>query len=314
MTPTECFVGIDVSKDHLDIHVRPAETSRRLANDDDGRRAALRLIAPLAPTLVVVEATGGYERRLVADLAAERVPVAVVNPARVREFARAAGRLAKTDAVDAAVLAAFADRMRPAARPPSDDTTVRLQALIARRRQLIELRTMETNRLETATDRAVLRSLRAVLRTLDREIDRADRELAGAVADDPTWKAKDELLRSVPGIGPTLSQSMLAHLPELGTLSREQVAALVGVAPMNCDSGRATGRRRVQGGRAAVRAVLYMAALSARKYNPSLKAFADRLEEAGKTGKVVVIAVARKLVVIANAVLRDQRPWQQKMA
>jgi transposase len=310
----ETFVGIDVSKDHLDVHVRPAGTARRFANTDAGLRALVKFLTPLAPTLAVLEATGGYERPAVAALAVAGLPVAVVNPARAREFARALGRLAKTDALDAAVLAEFADKVRPVARPLTDDATRHLQALIALRRDLVEQRTATANRVKQATDRSVLRSLHALERVLQRELDRVAKELDAAVEASPTWRAKDELLRSVPGIGEVLSRTLLADLPELGTLTREEVAALVGVAPVNADSGRHSGRRRVQGGRAEVRRVLYMAALSARTNNATRKAFADRLEKAGKAGKAIIIAVARKLVVIANAVLRDNRAWQPEMA
>ena len=314
MTATECFVGIDVSKDHLDVHVRPAGTARRFPNTDAGHRRVLKFLTPLAPTLVVLEATGAYSRAAVAALAADRIPVAVVNPARAREFANAVGRLAKTDAVDAAVLAEYADRIRPTPRPLPDADTVRLQALVARRRQVVEMRAMEGNRADPTADRAVKRSLSALERALDKEIERLDRDIAAAVEASPAWREKDELLRSIPGIGPVVSRTLRAELPELGTLTREQVAALVGVAPVNRDSGRHQGRRSVRGGRSSVRAVLYMGAMSARTHNPALKAFADRLEKAGKAGKAIVTAVARKLVVIANAILQKRTPWQPQVA
>lgn len=239
--------------------------------------------------------------------------MAIANPARVREFAKATGRLAKTDAVDAAVLAEFADRLRPEVRPLDDADTRKLQAIVARRRQLLEMRTMENNRLKTAAP-AVKPSIVAVLRVLDREAEGADRELGAAVEASPAWKAKDGLLRSIKGVGEVLSRTLLADLPELGTLSRERIAALVGVAPINRDSGAKSKRRTIGGGRASVRAVLCMASLSASRYNPALKAFAERLKAAGKTGKVVQIAVARKLLVIANAILRTNQPWSAKMA
>lgn len=311
---SESFVGIDVSKDHLDVHVRPAGTARRFANADAGLRQLAKFLTPIAPTLVVLEATGGYSRAVVAALAADRHPLVVLNPARAREFANALGRLAKTDAVDAAVLAEYADRIRPTPRPLPDADTRRLQALVARRRQVVEMRAMESNRADLASDRAVKRSLSAVARALDKELERLDRDLAAAVEASPAWREKDELLRSIPGIGPVVSRTLLADLPELGTLTREQVAALVGVAPANRDSGRHTGRRSVRGGRASVRAVVYMAALSARTHNPPLKAFADRLKAAGKAGQAIITAVARKLVVIANAVLQKQQRWQPQVA
>jgi transposase len=263
----------------------------------------------LTPTLVVLEAGGGYERPAVAALSLKGLPVALVNPKRARDFAGALGRRAKTDELDAGVLAEFAERVRPPVRALADADTQQLQALVARRNQLIEMRTMESNRLATAV-RAVRRSIEAILRVLEKEIGKAEAELAAAVENSPGWKAKDELLQSIPGIGPVTSRTLLADLPELGTLTREQVAALVGVAPVNRDSGRWNGKRFVAGGRAAVRRVLYLGSLAARQGNAVLAAFAERLEKAGKAPKVIRIALARKLVIIANAVLRDQKPWR----
>jgi transposase len=239
--------------------------------------------------------------------------VSLVNPKRVRDFAGALGRRAKTDELDADVLARFAERVRPPVRPLAGAEAHELQALVARRNQLIEMRTMESNRLAMAS-RAVRRSIEAILRVLEKEIGTADAELAQAIEASPAWKAKDELLQSIPGIGPVTSRTLLADLPELGTLSREQVAALVGVAPVNRDSGRWSGKRFIAGGRAAVRRVLYLGAHAARQGNAVLRAFAERLEKAGKAAKVIRIAPARKLVIIANAVLRDQRPWQPQVA
>ena len=310
MSATARCIGIDVSKDHLDVAVRPDGTHRRVPNTDDGFDQLVEWLRPLAPTLVVLEATGGYQRRVVAALALAGVSVAVVNPARAREFARAAGRLAKTDTVDAAMLAEFADRMRPPARPVPDADAQKMQALLARRGQLVGMRTMERNRLGTATDRAVRRSLEAHLAWLEEQIEGTEKELDEAVESSPVWKAKDQLLRSIPGIGPAVSRTLLFEFPELGTLTREAIAALAGVAPMNRDSGRWTGKRFITGGRAVVRTAVYMGTHAARKWNPALKAFADRLVTAGKPPKVVLIAVARKLLVIANAVLRTQKPWR----
>lgn len=310
MIANECFVGIDVSKDHLDVHLRPAGLARRFDNTEAGHTELVAWLRERTPTLIVLEATGGYERALVGALSLAALPVAIANPARVREFAKATGRLAKTDAVDAAVLA---DRIRPDVRPLDDADTQKLQAIVARRRQILEMRTMENNRLKTAAP-TVKPSIVAVLRVLAREAERADQELAAAVEASPAWKAKDELLRSIKGGGEVLSRTLLADLPELGTLSRERIAALVGVAPINRDSGAKSKRRMIGGGRASVRSVLYMAALSASRYNPALKAFAARLKAAGKAGKVIQIAVARKLLVIANAILRTNQPWSAKMA
>lgn len=310
---TESFVGIDVSKDALDVHRLPDGATRRFDNTPQGLAALVAWLRSPGPALIAVEATGGYERPAVAALCLGGLPVAVVNPKRVRGFAQALGRRARTDALDAAVLAAFAHQLRPPVRPLAGAEAQELQALVARRNQLIEMRTMESNRLATA-NRAVRRSIEAILRALDKQIESSDGELTRAIERSAAWKAKDELLQSIPGIGPVVSRTLLAELPELGTLSREQVAALVGVAPLNRDSGRWNGKRFIAGGRAAVRRVLYLGAHAARQGNAVLRAFAERLEKAGKPPKVIRIALARKLVIIANAVLRDQRTWQPQMA
>jgi transposase len=312
-THPERFVGIDFSKDSLDAHLLPEGTSRHFDNTPTGIAALLTWLRPLTPTLVVLEATGGYERPVLAAVSLQGLPVSLVNPKRVRDFAGALGRRAKTDEIDAWVLAQFAERVRPPVRPLASVQSQELQALVTRRNQLIEMRTMESHRLAMA-GRAVHRSIEAILRVLDKEIGTADGELAKAIESSPVWKAKDELLQSIPGIGPVTSRTLLADLPELGTLTREQVAALVGVAPVNRDSGRWNGKRFIAGGRAAVRRVLYLGAHAAKQGNAVLAAFAERLKKAGKAPKVIRIALARKLVIIANAVLRDQKPWQPKMA
>jgi transposase len=314
MNPQPCFIGIDVSKDHLDLHARPDGTATRFANDPDGVAALASRVSGLAPTLVVLEATGGLEYPAAAALAAAGVAVAVVNPTQARRFAQATGRLARTDAIDAAVLAHFAEAVRPEPRPLADADARALRELLDRRRQLLGMRTSETNRLGTVTAERVRKSLTAHVRWLDKQLGAVETDLAAAVEASPAWRANDDLLQSIPGIGPAASRTLLAGVPELGTLTREQVAALVGVAPVNRDSGRWSGRRSVSGGRSGVRAVLYMAALSARRFNPVLKDFADRLAKAGKAAKVVLVAVARKLLVIANAVLRDQKPWRNATA
>jgi len=309
MSTTERFIGIDVSKDHLDVAVRPDGTHHRVPNTDDGLGQLVARLGPLGPTLIVLEATGGYQRRAVAALVLAGFPVAVVNPARARAFATALGLLAKTDAVDAQALAAFADRVRPAARSVPDAQAQQMQELLARRAQLVGMRTMERNRLGTALSPAVRRSIEAHIEWLSEQVGEAEEELDAAIEGSDVWRAKDELLQSIPGIGPGAARTLLFELPELGTLTREQVAALAGVAPMNRDSGRWSGKRFIVGGRVGVRAAVYMASHAARKWNPALKAFADRLGKAGKPPKVVLIAVARKLLVIANAVLRTQKPW-----
>jgi transposase len=302
---SERFVGIDVSQDHLDIHVRPDGLAQRLPNTDAGHDQVVAWLIPLAPAMVVLEATGGYQRAVVAALAAAGLPVRVMNPARVRAFAQAIGRLAKTDTLDAAVLAEFAERVRPPARSLTDAGTQQLQALLARRRQVVGMRTMEVNRLRPALTPAVRASIAAVLAVLDEQLAAVEGELDAAIAASPVWAAKDEALQRVTGVGPGVSWTLLAELPELGTLTRQQVGALAGLAPMNRDSGRSSGRRVIRGGRSAVRTVLFMAAHSARRWNPGLKSFADRLEHAGKAAKVILVAVARKLLVMLNAILRD---------
>jgi len=309
MSATPCYLGIDVSKDFLDLHTRPTGQTLRVANDPDGVASITTRAAALCPALVVIEATGGYEHPLAAALATAGVPLAVVNPRQVRDFAKAIGRRAKTDAIDAAVLAQFAESIRPEPRPLPDADTRRLAELVDRRRQLLGMRTMESNRLAQVTDRTVRRDIEAHLRWLGGRIETADAELAAAVEASPVWRANDELLQSIKGIGPVVSRTLLAEFPELGRLTRQQVGALAGVAPLNRDSGRRRGRRFIAGGRAGVRTALFQAALSARRFNPALRAFAERLAAKGKAAKVVLIAVARKLLVIANAVLRDRKPW-----
>ncbi len=311
-TPSETFVGIDVSKAKLDVAVGedPVFT---VANTPEGHAELAARLAPSRPRRVVLEATGGLEAAVVAVLCRAGLPVLVVNPRQVRDFARAMGYLAKTDAIDARVLAHFAAVTRAEPKPLPDETARALDALLDRRRQLIGMRTMEQNRLATAAG-GVRRDVESHLRWLEKRIARVERELDERIRSSPAWREKDDLLRGIPGVGPVLSRTLLAGVPELGTLSNRQAAALVGLAPMADDSGTHRGARRVTGGRKAVRAVLYMAAQSARRYNPPLREFADRLAAAGKEPKVVLIAVARKLLVIANAVLRTGTPWDPNFA
>ena len=311
MTTSERFLGIDVSKATLDVHLRPDGITRQFPNTPEGITALLQWVTPLALTLIVLEATGGYENAAVAALSLGGLPVSLVNPKRVRDYAKAIGQLAKTDRIDAGVLAEFADKVRPPVRPLADAETKKLQALLARRGQLIGMRTMESNRLGGVTDRAVRRSIEAILRALNKEVEKAERDLDTAIQDSPVWRAKDELLQSIPGIGPVVSRTLLVEMPELGTLTREEAAALAGVAPVNRDSGTWKGRRMITGGRAAVRCMLYLGSHAARQGNALLRAFADRLEAAGKARKVIRIALARKLLIIANAVLRDNKPWRK---
>jgi transposase len=314
MTSQPLFVGIDVSKARLDTALRPDGRTFADRNDPDGIAALVARLVALQPVLIVLEATGGYEMPLAAALQVAGLPVAVINPRQARDFAKATGRLAKTDRIDAAVLAHFAEAVRPAPRPVADPQVQHLDALLARRQQLIGMRVMESNRLGTATDPAMRDGLGRHIAWLQAELAGADRQLAAAVQASPAWREKDELLQSVPGIGPVSSQTLLAALPELGALPGRKLAALVGLAPFNDDSGTRQRGRHVRGGRAVVRRVLYLAALAAVRHNPALQAFRERLAGRGKRPKVILTAVARRLLVIANAIIRSRRPWQVELA
>src|SRR3954464_95964 len=319
MDKAPTFVGIDVSKHRLDVHARPSGESFATDYDGEGVAGLVERRAALAPALVVLEATGGLEVRLAAALAAAGLPVAVVNPRRVRAFARATGRLAQTDRLDAATIARLAaariarsaEAVRPPVRPLPDEATRHLGALVARRRQLLEMLVAERNRRQAA-EPALHEGIDAHLRWLGEALDGIERDLDEAVRGSPVWRARDELLRSVPGVGPVSARTLLAELPELGSLTRRQAAALVGVAPFNRDSGRMRGKRTVGGGRAALRACLYMAAVAAaRGANPPIAAFYERLRQAGKPSKLALTACMRKLVVTLNAMLRTGTAWKQ---
>jgi transposase len=312
MTSVPVFVGIDVSKDQLDVALRPSAERWAVANDDAGITTLVDRLRALTPALIVLEATGGLELPLTGALAVG-LPVVVVNPRQVRDFAKATGKLAKTDALDAAVLAQFAEAVRPALRPLPDAAMQELSALLARRRQLLEMRTAEQNRLGMARP-PVHKGIRAHIAWLDRHLAQADDDLARAIRESPVWREKDDLLQSAPGVGPGLARTLLADLPELGTLNRKQIAALVGVAPLNRDSGTRRGRRSVWGGRAHVRAALYMSALAATRYNPVIRAFYQRLCAAGKAKKVALTACMHKLLVILNSMVKHRTPWQKHFA
>jgi len=311
--PPPCFVGIDVSKDHLDAHARPQGDAWRVANDDGGITALAERLAALAPARVVLEATGGYQNPLVAALAAAGLPVVVVNPRQARRFAEAVGRLAKTDQIDAATLAHFAEAVPAQPRPLPDAAARELRDLLARRRQVLQMRLAEQQRLPNAAGR-VRPAIARHLKFLDRELRRLDDDLGAAVRASPAWRERDELLQSVPGVGPQVSRVLLAELPELGRLPGRRLASLVGLAPFSRDSGRRRGRRRIYGGRAVVRAALYMAALVAKRHNRALAAVFERLVAAGKAKKVALIAVARKLLTILNAIVASGTPWDEKRA
>ena len=303
------FVGIDISKDHLDVHVRPTGDSFRVRYDDAGLVTLVAHLRPLAPVVLVLEATGGYEVTVAATLASAALPVAVVNPRQVRDFARATGQLAKTDTLDARVLALFAEAVRPAARPVPDAQAAALGELIARRRQLVDMLGAEHNRRRLLRDRRLQRHLEAHIAWLEEALRRLDLDLTTLIRSTPVWRETDDLLRSVPGIGPVTAGTLIADLPELGRLDRRRIAALAGLAPIARDSGAFRGRRMIMGGRAHIRRVLYMATLTTITHNPVIRAFHQRLVAAGRPGKVALTAAMRKLLTILNAMLRDRRPW-----
>ena len=307
------FVGVDVSKDRLDVAVLPSGESWSTANQDEDIKSLVKKIRSLKPELIVLEATARLEMPLAVALAAKGLPMAIVNPRQVREFARASGILAKTDRIDAQVLARFGEKMRPEVRPLKDEETRELTALMTRRRQLMGMLVAEKNRLAGAP-KSVHRDIRTHLNWLKKRLVDIDDHLADKIKNSPVWREKETLLQSVPGVGPVLSTSLMADLPELGTLNRRQIAALVGVAPFNRDSGSFRGKRLVWGGRRHLRSVLYMATLAATRSNPVIRTFYHRLCEAGKPRKVALTACMRKLLTILNAILKSQTPWQAQCA
>lgn len=310
MSTSERFIGIDVSKTQLDLAVHMTGKPWQVAYDTAGVKQVVKHLRTLAPTLIVLEATGGLEMRVVSALAAAQLPVAVVNPRQVRAFAHATGTLAKTDRLDAQVLAHFAATMQPTPRPLPDAATQQLSAVLTRRKQLVDMMTAESNRLGAQPNSALRKRVRAHLTWLTKELARTEKELTQLIRQSPLWRVQDDLLQSAQGVGTVLSQTLLADVPELGKLTHKQMAALVGVAPFNRESGGYRGKRRIWGGRARVRAVLYMGALSATKWNPVIKAFYERLLAAGKEKKVALTACMRKLLTILNAMIRDQTKWQ----
>lgn len=310
LSENECFAGIDVAKETLDLHLEPGGVEMHLAHDDEGIAQLCRRLLEHRAVLVVIEATGGLETRLASELAAHAVPVAVINPRQARDFAKATGELAKTDRVDAATLCAFARAVRPTVRPLKDATTRELDGLVTRRRQLVAMRTQELNRLSSAATVAMRKSIERHIGWLEKRIREVEDETRRRLHRSEVWKTKDDLLRTVPGIGPANSSAMLAKCPELGRLNRREIAKLVGIAPLANDSGKHHGRRHIWGGRAELRSLLYMATLSAMRFNPVIKAFAARLKGKGKHGKVVVVACMRRLLTILNAMIKSGTPWQ----
>src|SRR5256886_19523 len=308
MSDMPCFVGIDVAKAQLDIALRPSGERWAVPNDASGVATLVDRVQTLHPTLIVLEATAGLERMVTSALATAGLPVVVVNPRQVRDFARATGQLAKTEALDARALAHFADVIRPTPRPLPDAQTQELRALLGRRQQLIAMRTAEQNRLAGTRGR-LQTDIAAHITWLNTSLATLDDHLDTALRASPLWRENDDLLQSVPGIGPVYARTFLLELPELGTLNRQQIAALVGVAPLNCDSGTMRGRRTSWGGRAHVRTVLYMGTLVATRHNPRIKAFYARLLAAGKVTKVALTACMRKFLTILNAMLKHRTPW-----
>jgi transposase len=305
----DTYAGIDVAKAHLDVALRPAGSRAQFAHSEAGIAALVAHMQAAAPALIVLEATGGLEVPVVAALAAAQLAVVVVNPRQVRDFAKATGKLAKTDRLDAQVLAHFAEAVRPEVRPLPDAESQRLAALLARRRQVVEMLTAERNRLHTAT--AVVRpGLEAHITWLAQELSDLDEQTEQAIRQSPLWREKEQLLRTAKGVGPVVARTLLIDLPELGTLNRKQISALVGVAPLNRESGNWRGHRAVWGGRAQVRAALYMATLTAVRYNPVIRQFYARLRQAGKVPKVALTACMRKLLTILNAMLKHNQPWR----
>jgi transposase len=308
------FAGIDVSKDHLDLGIVPSEERLRVAYDHDGIAKLMERLASVHPALIVLEATGGLERRLAGELISGGYQVAIVNPRQARDFAKALGLLAKTDPIDALLLARFAQQVRPRPSEKTSEKQAELAALVIRRRQLTEMLVGEVNRRYAAqTTNKAHRSIEQVIKVLRKQIDKIDAEISKLIESDDDWRAQAERLQSVPGVGPTTSATLMAELPELGRLNRREISALVGLAPFNRDSGKSSRKRMIYGGRATVRCVLYMATLAAKRCNPIIRAFAQRLEDNGKIFKVVITACMRKLLTILNTLTKNKQSWAPKV-
>ena len=307
---TKVFVGVDVSKDSLDVAIGPGKEIITFTNDQKGVDTLIKKLSRIGPELIVLESTGGYERLATSSFVEARLPVVIVNPRQVRDFAKSAGILAKTDAIDARVIARFAAAVKPDIRQLKDHETSELTALVTRRRQIIDMIVAESNRLKLANKRNK-KDIKDHIRWLEKRLDKIETDIGKAIQNSPIWRCKDNILQSVPGIGPVTSATLICDLPELGVLNPKKIAMLAGLAPLNCDSGKFKGRRRIWGGRASVRSGLYMATLAAIRCNPAIKGFYQRLIAAGKCHKVAATACMRKLLIIVNAMLRDQTLWQQ---
>jgi len=306
----DAYVGIDVSKDRLDVHILPQDEAFSVERNSKGLAALVERLKPLAPKLVAIEATGGFETTTAAAVAAAGLPLAVINPAQIRHYAQALGKRAKTDPIDALVIARFAKDVKPEARALPDEMTQLLSDLVARRRQIVEMLQAERQREMRATVKRLKKSLARLITALEKELNELDSDIDDAVRSSPVWREKEELLSSVPGVKAKTARTLLAELPELGTLDRKRIASLAGLAPYTRQSGRWRGKATIGGGRKVVRTALYMAAMAAIRSNPLLKAFRDRLVAAGKPKMVALIAAERKLLTILNAILRDKKPWQ----
>ncbi len=304
----EIFIGIDVSKEKLDVAVRPTGEFMSFSNNEDGISCVLDFVKPFSPNLVVLEATGGLETAAVGMLTDEGLPIVVINPRQIRDFAKATGKLAKTDVIDAHLIARFGEAVRPELRLLKDQEAQKLTALITRRRQIVEMITAEKNRLHAAP-KWTSKDIQANISWLERCLKKIDNDLKKLLTKSPVWREKDEILQSTPGVGPVLSMTLLSGLPELGTLNRKEIAALVGVAPLNRDSGLFRGKRMIWGGRANIRSVLYMSATCAMRFNPAIKIFYQRLRLAGKVHKVAITACMRKLLVILNTMIKNRTYW-----
>jgi len=307
------FVGIDVSKDQLDVHIRPENERRRYPNDESGILNLIGFLQPLQPDLIVIEATGGYQHQSVAMLVDQQFRVAVVNPRWIRDFARAIGQLAKTDQIDASTLSFYAEAIKPEPRGLPDKSREELRAILNRRRQIVDMITAEKNRQALASQK-IRRQIQTHIDWLEKRLKESDDDLHTHIENSPVWRAKDEILKSTPSVGPITSMTLLAALPELGTLNRREITALVGLAPLNRDSGNYRGHRSIQGGRADVRQVLYMCVLSAIRFNPIIRTFYQRLVLAGKQRKVAIVACMRKMLTILNAMLKSNTKWSAEYA
>jgi transposase len=310
----DVFVGIDIAQESLDVHVLPQGDALKCQNDADGIEKLVRYLQKLAPRVIIMEASGGFEISLAAELGAANLPLAIVNPRQVRDFARGIGKLAKTDAIDAYVLASFAQTNKIEPKPLLSEEEQLIKDLVRRRQQLVNLRATEKNRLYRVRSKPVRDSILALIQTLDEQIRNIDSDLDNIIKNSPMWRDKEDLLKSFKGVGPVTARTLLALLPELGDANRQEIAALVGLAPVNRDSGKMRGKRMIAGGRTDVRNALYMAAVSAIKHNCKIKALYNRLKQAGKPAKVALTACMRRILIILNVMIKTNRPFEEHFA